>query len=112
MAIATDGLLRYVIGDVIQFTSSNPYKFRIVGRTQEYINAFGEDLLLSHVERALVAVNPKFDCVVKEFTVAPYYIQMGIKGKMQFLMEFTKAPADVEAYAAALDEQLQKENSN
>lgn len=107
-----DGLLRYVIGDVITFSSIDPYKFRIVGRTQEYINAFGEDLLLGHVERAMAVVSEKFNCLVAEFTVAPFYIEIGAKGKMQFLLEFIIAPADLNAYAAELDAQLQKENSN
>ena len=40
---APNGLIRYLIGDVITFKSLNPFTFKITGRTQEYINAFGED---------------------------------------------------------------------
>ena len=50
----SSGLYRYVVGDVITFTSVSPYKIRIKGRTQEYINAFGEDLLWENAERALM----------------------------------------------------------
>lgn len=107
-----NGLLRYVIGDVITFTNTDPYKFRITGRTQEYINAFGEDLLLSNVENALLKTNAKFDCAIKEYTVAPFYINIESKGRMQFLIEFRKAPQNMAEYAAQLDLQLQQENSN
>ncbi|MDB5283755.1 MAG: auxin-responsive promoter family protein, partial [Bacteroidota bacterium] len=107
-----NGLLRYIIGDVITFTSLDPFKFRITGRTQEYINAFGEDLLLSNVENALMKTNAKFDCSIKEYTVAPFYISINEKGRMQFLIEFRKPPGDKEEYALELDAQLQKENSN
>lgn len=107
-----NGLLRYVIGDVITFSAIDPFKFRIVGRTQEYINAFGEDLLLTHVERAMSATNKKFNSIVREFTVAPLYIHLGAKGRMQFVMEFDYPPADLNAYALELDEQLKRENSN
>ncbi len=107
-----NGLLRYVIGDVITFTSTDPFKFRITGRTQEYINAFGEDLLLSNVEQALMKTNAAFDSAIKEYTVAPLYINIESKGRMQFLIEFRKPPADLAQYTLALDEQLQKENSN
>ncbi len=107
-----NGLLRYVIGDVITFTSTDPFKFRITGRTQEYINAFGEDLLLSNVEQALMKTNAKFDCAIKEYTVAPLYINIESKGRMQFLIEFIKAPENMEQYATELDSQLQNENSN
>ena len=107
-----NGLLRYVIGDVITFTNTDPFKFRITGRTQEYINAFGEDLLLSNVEQALMKTNAKFNCAIKEYTVAPLYINIESKGRMQFLIEFRKPPESLEQYTLELDTQLQKENSN
>ena len=107
-----NGLLRYVIGDVITFTAVDPFKFRITGRTQEFINAFGEDLLLSNVEQALMKTNAKFDCAIKEYTVAPLYINIESKGRMQFLIEFRKTPENLEQYTLELDAQLQKENSN
>ena len=47
MVISTScGLWRYEIGDTIQFTSTNPYKFIISGRTKHFINAFGEELII------------------------------------------------------------------
>ena len=107
-----NGLIRYVIGDVITFSAVDPFKFRITGRTQEYINAFGEDLLLSNVEQALMKTNVKFDCAIKEYTVAPLYINIEEKGRMQFLIEFKKPPENLQQYTLQLDAQLQKENSN
>jgi len=107
-----NGLIRYVIGDVITFSATDPYTFRITGRTQEYINAFGEDLLLSNVEQALMKTNAKFNCAFREYTVAPLYINIESKGRMQFLIEFRVPPADMERYALELDAQLQSENSN
>ena len=106
------GLLRYVIGDVITFSATEPYRFRIVGRTQEYINAFGEDLLLHNVERALSSANEKSGSRIREFTVAPFYIHLNEKGKIQFVIEFDKSPPDLDSYSHELDLQLQKENSN
>ena len=37
----TSGLWRYVLGDTVSFTCTNPYKFIITGRTKCFINAFG-----------------------------------------------------------------------
>lgn len=107
-----NGLVRYVIGDVITFSSCDPFKFRITGRTQEYINAFGEDLLLGNVENALMQTNRKLDVTTREYTVAPLYINIESKGRMQLLIEFVKQPADLQAYMAELDLNLQNENSN
>src|SRR3712207_7345175 len=43
MVISTScGLWRYMIGDTVKFTSKNPYKFVITGRTKHFINAFGD----------------------------------------------------------------------
>ena len=47
------GLWRYMIGDTIKFTSKNPYKFIITGRTKYFINAFGEELIMDNAEKGL-----------------------------------------------------------
>ena len=36
----TCGLWRYMIGDTVKFTSKDPFKFIITGRTKHFINAF------------------------------------------------------------------------
>jgi hypothetical protein len=109
---APNGLLRYIIGDVITFASVNPFTFKITGRTQEYINAFGEDLLLSNVQNALLKTNALFDSEIRDYTVAPYYISIEEKGRIQFAIEFSVEPANVKLYEAELDKNLQQENSN
>ena len=52
------GLYRYPMGDLIAFTEVDPYRIVILGRTQEYINAFGEDLLRSEAEGAFTGGLP------------------------------------------------------
>ncbi|MEZ4986010.1 MAG: GH3 auxin-responsive promoter family protein [Saprospiraceae bacterium] len=108
----SSGLYRYLIGDVVQFTSVHPYRFRIIGRTQEYINAFGEDLLLDNVESALMQTCQQFSAEVADYTIAPYYMQVGEQGRHQWFVEFAKPPANVSAFAEALDKAMQRENSN
>ena len=116
---APNGLIRYMIGDVVTFQSLDPFTFKITGRTQEYINAFGEDLLLCNVQNALMKTNQTLDCAISDYTVAPLYISIEEKGRIQFAIEFSKAPVDLPAgqagiseYEKLLDENLQQENSN
>jgi len=46
IVISTNGgLWRYLIGDTVVFTETNPFRFRISGRTKHFINAFGEELI-------------------------------------------------------------------
>src|SRR5690606_28135780 len=42
------GLWRYMIGDTIRFTTLNPYRIQITGRTKHYINVFGEELIVDN----------------------------------------------------------------
>lgn len=108
----SSGLYRYLLGDVIRFTSVHPYRFKIVGRTQEYINAFGEDLLLDNVQAALLSTCSAFDVRVRDFTIAPYYMQVGERGRHQWFVEFADAVPDLPAFSEALDAAMQRANSN
>ena len=47
------GLWRYRIGDTILFTSTSPYKILISGRTQHFINAFGEEVIVKNSDQAI-----------------------------------------------------------
>ena len=54
MIISTNaGLWRYKIGDTIKFTSLDPFRIKITGRTKSFINAFGEELIIENAENAL-----------------------------------------------------------
>ena len=54
MVITTNGgLWRYLIGDTVKFTSTDPYRIKITGRTKHFINVFGEELIIENAEEAL-----------------------------------------------------------
>ena len=106
------GLIRYEIGDVVEFTSKNPFRLKVIGRTSEFINAFGEDLVLDHVIAALEVVNKKHKCSISNFTVAPNYISIDKKGRHDWYVEFNSLPESIEQYAKDLDWAIQTENLN
>jgi len=113
MVISTScGLWRYMIGDTIQFTSTNPYKFVISGRTKSFINAFGEELIVDNAEKGLAYACQKTGAVVSEYTAAPVFMDAQAKCRHQWLVEFEKRPADLSAFAAILDRKLQELNSD
>ncbi len=107
------GLWRYTPGDTICFTSVSPFKFKISGRTKQFINAFGEELMVGDADKAIAATCAELDCAVAEFTAAPFYFS-GEKGKggHEWIVEFEKSPADSARFAAVLDENLKKINSD
>ena len=113
MIISTScGLWRYEIGDTIQFTSTNPYKFIISGRTKHFINAFGEELIVDNAEQGLAYACEKTGAEVLEYTAAPVFMDQNAKCRHQWLIEFSKSPSDLTLFADLLDKRLQEINSD
>ena len=106
------GLWRYVIGDTVMFTSKNPYKFIITGRTKYFINAFGEELIMDNAERGLAYACEQTGAQVREYTVAPVYMDEQARCRHQWLIEFSVKPQSVEEFAQLLDKKLQEVNSD
>ena len=113
MVISTScGLWRYEIGDTIQFTSTNPYKFIISGRTKHFINAFGEELIVDNAEQGLAYACEQTGAEVLEYTAAPVFMDANAKCRHQWLIEFSRRPDDLQQFAALLDRRLQEINSD
>ena len=113
MVISTScGLWRYMIGDTVSFTSRDPYKFVITGRTKYFINAFGEELIQDNAEKGLAYACEQTGAEVREYTAAPVFMDQNAKCRHQWLIEFARRPADMTAFADILDKRLQEVNSD
>jgi len=113
MLITTScGLWRYMIGDTARFTSRNPYKFVITGRTKYFINAFGEELIQDNAEKGLAYACEMTGAEVSEYTAAPLFMDQKAKCRHQWVIEFAKEPDSLERFAALLDKRLQEVNSD
>jgi len=106
------GLWRYLIGDTVRFTSLNPYRIRVSGRTKHHINVFGEELMVENTDQAIAKTCSQLNCDVKDYTVAPIFMKNKEKGSHEWMIEFKKAPEDVSLFAKILDETLQSVNSD
>lgn len=112
MMTTASGLWRYDLGDVVRFTSINPYRLRIVGRTRQCINAFGEELMLSNVEQALSRASFVTGAVVAEYTVAPIFMPSAGRGFHRWVVEFAQLPTSMERFQVELDTALRDVNSD
>lgn len=113
MIITTSGgLWRYMIGDTVTFTSTDPYKIKITGRTRQYINAFGEELMVDNAERAIQCAAAATGSDVAEYTAAPVFMEADTKGSHEWLVEFKRPPADMALFAEELDKALRRLNSD
>ncbi|OOG78825.1 GH3 auxin-responsive promoter family protein [Algoriphagus sp. A40] len=114
MVISTNGgLWRYKIGDTVKFTSLLPYRFRISGRTKHFINAFGEEVIVENAEAAVQFAAEETHSTIANFTAAPVYFEgNGSNGAHEWIIEFQKAPADLEEFTRLLDQKLRQVNSD
>lgn len=105
------GLWGYSIGDTIKFVSKDPYRIVVTGRIKHFISAFGEHVIGEEVEQAMKRTMQKFPGVeLIEFTVAPRVTVTEGLPHHEWLIEFGKRPADLEAFALELDNQLRSLN--
>jgi hypothetical protein len=114
MVISTNGgLWRYMIGDTVMFTSRNPYKIRITGRTKHFINAFGEEVIIDNAERAIKEACFATGAIISDYTAGPIFMSENqSKGAHQWLIEFNTKPDDLDKFITTLDQELQHLNSD
>src|SRR6185437_5277403 len=113
LVISTNsGLWRYKIGDTVRFTSKNPYRIKISGRTKHYINAFGEELMIENAEKAMAIACEHTNSIVTDFTAAPVFFSRDGNGAHEWLIEFEKDPHDFQEFIMHLDETLKQLNSD
>lgn len=105
------GLWRYQLGDVIKFTSTTPYRFVISGRTKQFINVFGEELMIHNTDYAISIASEKTHALVKDYTVAPIFMKKK-SGAHEWLIEFEKEPSNFDFFMSVLDDSLKKQNSD
>lgn len=108
----SSGLWRYIIGDTVRFTSCNPYKFVITGRTKSFINAFGEEVIVDNAEKALHEACRQTSAQVLEYTAAPIFMDASGHCRHQWLIEFARKPQDLVLFTRLLDEALRGINSD
>ena len=106
------GLWRYMIGDTVRFTSKNPYKFVITGRTKHFINVFGEELIVDNAEQGLAKACAETGAQIADYTAAPVYMDSDAQCRHQWLIEFSRRPESIEQFATILDTTLQQINSD
>jgi hypothetical protein len=106
------GLWRYLIGDTVRFTSVDPYRIKITGRTKHHINVFGEELMVENTDKAIAKACEATGTQVLDYTVAPIFMEGKEKGAHEWIVEFKCVPADVERFRTILDESLQGLNSD
>ena len=91
----------------------NPYKLRITGRTKQFINAFGEEIIVDNAERAILSACNETGAIVSEYSAGPVFMSdTARKGSHEWIIEFEREPDNLERFTNALDKKLQELNSD
>ncbi len=113
MIISTSaGLWRYELGDTVEFTSLHPHKIKITGRTKLFLNVFGEEVIVENCDRAIQRACSDQAASVVEYMVVPKFMEIGSKGRHQWIVELKEEPKDIEAFKRAIDEEICTLNSD
>lgn len=111
------GLARYLLGDVVRFTSTQPPRLVYVGGVKLQLNAFGERVSEREITDALVTVCQRQDWQIVNFHVAPLPAKNHFgepRGRHEWWIELqpgTVATPIGTPMALALDVELQRLNA-
>ena len=112
MITNNSGLWRYILGDTIRFTTLNPWRIKVSGRTKYYIDVVGECVTSDYTDKALLEACKNTDAIATDYMLAPVTYSGGsIRGAYERVIEFTKAPKNSDEFARVLDKELCNINS-
>lgn len=111
------GLWRYNIGDVVEFDTipggpdgtggggEGPCRLRIVGRHRHFINAFGENLIVEHIEHGVAEAARATALEPGEFTAAPVYPTETTRSGLELAIELPDgaSPETLERFRDVFD---------
>jgi hypothetical protein len=106
------GLWRYMMGDTIIFTCLSPFRFRISGRTKQFINVFGEEVIVDNADKALDLTCKATGSLISEYSAGPVFMNEFSKGSHEWIIEFEEEPSDLNLFIELLDKSLQSVNSD
>lgn len=98
------GFYRYEIGDVVEFTGTSPYTFRVIGRNNSIVNLAGERMAEELFLRTLERACKRFNTVFIDFALLPEVTPDIIRYKI--FIEFTQVPEDLDEFTSFVDERL------
>jgi len=105
------GLWSYNIGDVIRFTSLDPFKIRVSGRIKHFISAFGEHVISKEVEEAISIISQELNLKIIDFTVAPQVTTEESKLPYhEWFIEFDNTPEQIGIIELKLDDEISRQN--
>lgn len=105
------GLWGSILGDVVEFTSLEPYRLIVKGRVEHFLSAFGEHIIAGEIESAMSTALSGTGVHISEFTVAPQVDpEEGGLPYHEWIVETDDGPLELSAFGRILDQCMQTKN--
>ena len=112
LVISTNGgLWRYIIGDTIRFTSLNPHRIKVVGRTKSFLNSVGEELIVENTEIAVEECSLIHKCSISDYIATSIFLEDGV-AQHKWIIEFEIEPNSKKEFMKDVDKKLREINSD
>lgn len=107
---ANNGLIRYLMGDVLQFVDENK-RFKITGRTRQSLNLKWEELMETHISGVINELSKTDDINIIYYTIWPD--KESNPTRHEWIIETEKkCPLSEEELAKKIDSILQRTNAD
>jgi hypothetical protein len=101
------GLLRYQIGDQVEFIENEPPLMRVLGRAEDQIDLSGEKMGVGHATRALMQTADSLGLQISDFLVCPAVTRREDERIAQeWIIECENPPDDPHRFCETLDRAL------
>src|SRR3546814_2672420 len=97
-----------MVGDTIKFTTLHPYRIQVTGRTKQFINTFGEEVIVDNADEALKQACADTGASIRDYTAGPVYFSDGKAGAHEWIIEFEEPPRDFDRFCKVLDAALRE----
>ncbi|TVQ41576.1 MAG: auxin-regulated protein, partial [Geminicoccaceae bacterium] len=108
------GIWSYVLGDTVQFTETKPPRLLVTGRTAYQLSAFGEHLIASELDDAIIGAVEQAGASLSEYVIGPVLPEgKGAVGHHMVFIEPANGEAlDAQELARAIDRRLHELNDD
>lgn len=102
-----NGLWAYMMNDMVEFVSLNPYRLIICGRLNDIFSPFGEHMLPIQAEQAMAKTSTQANSIIRDFLIVPDFEA----SRYRCYIDFELAPTDIKTFQLLLDQNLCSKNS-
>lgn len=107
---SNSGLWRYLLNDLVIFTDLAQPRIRVAGRASDVLDNYGETIEAIHVQETLDRVIAKTGGIFSSCTVGVVHQDAKESPHHVWFIRFAERPADMQAFAKAVDEDLIRTN--